>query len=135
MRLRLWVVRSVLRVFVEFWDGYSIFFLSCRTLCSVPGQGLGKTPLSEAQGCRLFVIVQFRPADAPLSPEPGGDQCTGLCVVFYVSCVVFVLLCFFRLNTSSPSGAVGIDTFHSGYSSFPRLSPRLANGPREFFFA
>ena len=55
----------------------------------------GKTPLSEAQGCRLFVIVQFRPADAPLSPEPRGDQCTGLCVFFYVLCVVFVLLCFF----------------------------------------
>ena len=42
----------------------------------MPGQGLGKTPLSEAQGCRLFVIVQFHPADALLSPEPGGDQGT-----------------------------------------------------------
>ena len=55
----------------------------------------GKTPLSEAQGCRLFVIVQFRPADALLSLEPGGDRCTGLCVIFYVLCVVFVLICFF----------------------------------------
>ena len=51
------------------------FFLSCRPPRSVPGQGSGKTPLSEAQGCRLFVIVQFRPADALLSPEP-GDQGT-----------------------------------------------------------
>ena len=33
-------------------------------------------PLSEAQGCRFFVIAQFRPADAPLSLEPGGDQGT-----------------------------------------------------------
>ena len=110
-----------------------ILFLSCRTPCSVPGQGLGKTPLSEAQGCRLFVTVQFRPADAPLSPESGGDQGTGLCVIFYVLCVVFVLLCFFRLNTSTPSGAVGVDTFHPGYSSFPRLTPRLADGPRKVF--
>ena len=38
----------------------------------MPGQDSGKTPLSEAQGCRLFVIVQFGPADALLSPEPGG---------------------------------------------------------------
>ena len=42
----------------------------------MPGQGSGKTPLSEAQGCRLFAIVQFRPADALLSPDPGGDQGT-----------------------------------------------------------
>ena len=42
----------------------------------MPGQDSGKTPLSEAQGCRFFVNVQFRPADALLSPEPGGDQGT-----------------------------------------------------------
>ena len=61
----------------------------------MPGQGLGKTPLSEAQGCRLFVIVQFRPADALLSPEPGGDQGTLFArnvVQGYVR--VCVLLCF-----------------------------------------
>ena len=52
------------------------FVFSCRTPCSVPGQGSGETQLSEAQGCRFFVIAQFRPADALLNPEPGGDQGT-----------------------------------------------------------
>ena len=74
----LWVVRNVLRVFVGFWGGsfFFSFFVSCRAPCSVPGQGAGKTPLSEAQGCRFFVVVQVRPADALLSPEPRGDQGT-----------------------------------------------------------
>ena len=34
------------------------------------------TPLSEAQDCRFFVFVQFCPADALRSPEPGVDQGT-----------------------------------------------------------
>ena len=75
----LWVVRSVLRVFVGFWgDSFHscFFFLSRRAPCLVPGQGSGKTPLSEAEGCRFFVVVQFRPADALLSPQPGDDQST-----------------------------------------------------------
>ena len=55
---------------------FPFFFPSCRTSCLASGQGSGKTPLSEAQDCRLFVYVQFRPADALLSPEPGGDQAT-----------------------------------------------------------
>ena len=47
------------------WGGSFHFFfsLSCRTPCSVPGQGWGKTLLLEAQDCRFFVVVQFRPAD------------------------------------------------------------------------
>ena len=111
----------------------------------MPGQGSGKTPLSEAQGCRLFVIVQFHPADTLLSPEPGGDQGTlfarhvvqgyvRVCVSSFMFCVL-CLFCFVfcRLNTSSPSGAVGVATFHPGYLSFPRLTPRLADGPREIF--
>ena len=67
----------------------------------MPGQGSGKTPLSEVQGCHLFVIVQFRPADALLSPEPGGDQGTlfarhvvqgyvRVCVSFFIFCVLFL---------------------------------------------
>ena len=71
------------------------------------GQGSGTTPLSQAQGCRFFVIVQFRPADALLSPEPGGDQGTlfarnvvqgyvWVCVSYFIFLrVVFVLPCFF----------------------------------------
>ena len=47
-------------------------------------------------------------------------------------CVVFVLL-FFRLNTSPPRGAVGEATFHPGYLSFPRLTRRHTDGPREVF--
>ena len=70
----------------------------------MPGQGSGKTSLSEAQGCHLFVIVQFRPADALLSPERGGDQGTLLarnvvlgyvrvCVSYFMFCVLY-LFCF-----------------------------------------
>ena len=73
----------------------------------MPGKGLGRTPLSEAQGCRFLVVVQCRLADALLSPEPGGDQGTLLArnmVQGYVRVcvsssiflrVVFVLLWFF----------------------------------------
>ena len=57
--------------------------------------------LSEAQGCRLFVIVQFRPADALLSLEPGGDQGTlfacnvvqgyvRVCVSYFIFCVLYL---------------------------------------------
>ena len=109
MSLCLWVVHSVLRVFVGFWGGsfQFFFFLSCRTPCSVPGQSSGTTPLSEAQGCRFFVVVQFRPSDALFSPEPGGDQGTPLarnvvqgyarvCVIFFFVCVCCICstLCF-----------------------------------------
>ena len=120
-------------------------FLSCQTPCSVPGQGSGKTPVSVAQGCRFFV-VQFRPADALLSPEPGGHQGTlfarsvvqryvRACLYHLVCflCVVFVLLCFFRRNTFPPRGAVSAATFHTGYLSFLRLNPRHADGLREVF--
>ena len=104
-----------------------------------------KTPLSEAQGCRLFVVVQFRPADALLSPESGGDQGTlfarnvvqgyvRVCVSSYIFCVLYLFyFVFFRLNTSPPSGAVSVANFHPGYLSFPRLAPSLADGPREVF--
>ena len=58
-------------------------------------------PLYDAQGCRLFVIVQFRPADALLSPEPGGDQGTlfarnvvqgyvRACVSSFIFCVLYL---------------------------------------------
>ena len=40
----------------------------------MPGRNSGKTLIFEAQGCRFFVVVQFRPADALLSPEPEDDQ-------------------------------------------------------------
>ena len=134
-------------VFPESWSGFGsvlTIFLSCRSPCSVSGQGSGNTPLSEAQDCRFFVVAQFCPADALLSPEPGGDQGTlfarnvvqgyvRACVssFIYFLCVVFVLLS--RLNTSPPRGAVGDAAFHPGYLSFPRLTPHHANGPWEFF--
>ena len=112
----------------------------------MPGQGSGKTPLSEAQGCRLFVIVQFHPDDALLSPEPGGDQGTlfarnvlqgyvRVCVssLSFMCCICSTLF-FFRLRKHvPPSGAVGVATFHPGYLSFPRLNPRHADGSRGGF--
>ena len=101
------------------------------------------TPLSEAQDCRFFVFVQFCPADALLSPEPGGDQGTlfahhvvqGYIWDCALSFSFFVLYMFylFRLNTPSPCGAVGVVTFHSGYLSFPHLTPRHADGPGDIF--
>ena len=80
----------------------------------MPGQGSGETPLSEAQGFRFFVIVQLCPADALLSPEPGGrleypvrssrgtGLCTSLCVISYLLRVVFVLLLFFSTKCFPP---------------------------------
>ena len=71
-------------------------------------------PLSEARGCRFFVVVQFRPADAFPSPEPAGDQGTlfarnvvqgyvRFCVSSFIFlCVVFVLLCFFSSKHFPP---------------------------------
>ena len=82
----------------------------------MPGQGSGKTSLSEAQGCRLFVIVQFRPADALLSPAPGGNQGTlfarnvvqgyvRVCVSYFIFCVLYLFyFVFFRLNPSPLAG-------------------------------
>ena len=66
------------------------------------GQSSGETPLYEARGCHFFVIVQFLPADAFLSPEPGGDQGTlfarqvvqgyvRVCVSSFMFCVLHLL--------------------------------------------
>ena len=118
--------------------------MSCRTPCSVPGQGSGKTPLFEAQGCRLVAIVQFRPADALLSPEPGGDQDTlfarnvvqgyvRVCVSYFIFCVLYLFCFVFSTKHFPPKRAVGVATFHPGYLSFPRLTPRHTDGPREVF--
>ena len=79
------------------------------------------------------MFVQFRPADALLSPEPGGDQGSlfahnvvqGLymcmCLIYYLFFVLY-LFYLFRLNNPPPHGAVGGVTFHSGYLSLPRLT-------------
>ena len=103
-------------VFVVFWDSsFNFFFLFVLTnpLLS-PGPGSGKTPLSEAQGCRFFVIVQFRSADALLSPEPWGDQGTlfardviqgyvRVCVSSFTFCVLCLFyFVFFRPNICPP---------------------------------
>ena len=87
--------------------------MSCRTPCSVPGQGSGETPLSEAQGCRLFAIVQFRPAGALLSPEPGGDHDTlsarnvvqgyvRVCMSFFIFYVLYLFYFFFFFVQTLP---------------------------------
>ena len=79
------------------------------------GQGSCKTPLSEAQGCRFFVVVQFRPADALLSAEPGSDQGTlfarnvvqgyvRVCVSYFIFSVFICSTLIFRLNTSPLAG-------------------------------
>ena len=134
--LCLCVVRSVLRAFVGFRGGFPLFFfLSCRTPWSVP--------LSEAQGCRFF-FAHFRPADALLISEPGGDQSTlfarnvvqgyvRVCVLSFIFCVLYLFHFVFSSEDFPPSGAVGVANFHPGYLSFPRLTPRLADIQREVF--
>ena len=88
----------------------------------------------------LTSVVQFRPADALLSPEPGGDHGTQFArnvVQGYVRACVSSLLFWvldlfyfvFRLYTFPPRGAVGVATFHPRYLSFPCLTPRHADGP------
>ena len=90
------------------------FIMSCRTPCSVPGQGSGETSLSEAQGCRFFVMIQFRPADALLSPEPGGDQralfarnvvqgYVRVCVSNFIFCVLYTFYVVFSAKRLPPS--------------------------------
>ena len=129
---------------VWFWGGYFHFFSFRLAEPPAQCQGSGKTPLSEAQGFRFFVIAQFRPADALFSPEPGGDQGTLFACnvvqgyvracessfIFFVRCICSIL--FFRLNTPPSRGAVGVATFHPEYLSNPRLTHN-ADGPWEFF--
>ena len=70
-------------------------------------------PLSKAQGCRFFVIVQFRPADALLSPEPGGDQGTlfarnvvqdyvRVCMSYFIFCVLYLFYFVFSTKHFPP---------------------------------
>ena len=146
MSLRLCVVRSVLRVFVGFWGGSSINFsfcpaeppAQCRVRVRVKRRYLKRRAVAFSS---LFNFALPSPSSAqsqgatrvPCSRVTWyramyGSVCHLLC---FVCCIV--LLCFFRLNTSSPSRAEDVATFHPGYLSFPRLTPRLANGPREVF--
>ena len=99
-------------------------------------------PLSEAQDCRIFVFVLFRPADALLSPEPGDDQGTPFahtvvqgyiwdCVLSVILFVVSVLLVWAK--HSSPSR--GCRWCHLPFRVFvvPSSNPHRVNGPREVF--
>ena len=79
------------------------------------------------------MLVQFRPADALLCPEPGGDQGTlfahnvvqgYICVLYFVFVVLYVFY-LFRLLTPPPRGMVGDVTCHSGYLLFPHLTPAM----------
>ena len=111
----------------------------------MPGQSSGKTPLSEAQGCRLFVVVQFRPADALLSPEPGGDPGTlfarnvvqgyvRACVSFSFFFVLYLFFFVFSAKRFPPMRGCKYAHLPSrGYLSFLRLTPLHADGPRKVF--
>ena len=142
----LWVVRSVLRVFVGFWGGSSINFSFC--------------PAESPAQCRVSVRVKrrylrrravvFLPVFNFALPTTSSAQSRGttwvpcsrltwyiamygfVChILSFVCCICSTL--FFRLSTSPPRGAVGVATFHPWYLSFPRLTPRLADDPREVF--
>ena len=58
------------------WGCFSPFFLRpARTLSVLCRTRVWLfTPLSEARDCQFFDFVQFRPAEALLTPEPGGDK-------------------------------------------------------------
>ena len=133
-----------MRVLVWCWGGISIFFLVLPNPLLGPGQDSGKTPLSEAQGYRLSVIVQFHPADALLSPEPGGDRGTlfarnvvqgyvRVCVSFFIFCVLYLFYFVFSTKRFPPSRGCSVATFYPGYLPFSRLTPRHADGPRGGF--
>ena len=135
----------VFRAFFDWvWGGSSQYFLSpagtppalCRASVRV------FTSLSEAQDYRFGVFVYFHPADALLSPEPGGSQgalfahnvvqdCICHCVLSFLLCVVFDLLV--SAKQSSPSR--GCRWCHLPFRVFVVSSsnPRHANGPREVF--
>ena len=95
----------------------------------MPGRSLAKTPLSEGQGCRIFVIVEFLPAVILLSATSGGDQGTlfarnvvqGYVRVFLSSfpfCVLHYFTLVLRLNNFAFSGAVDVATFHPSVCRF-----------------
>ena len=52
-------------------------------------------------------------------------------LISFVCCICSTL--FFSTKHFPARGAVGVATFHPGYLSFPRLTPRLADGPQEVF--
>ena len=125
------------------WGGSNHFFLVLPTplapapaLCRVRVRVF--TPPSEAQDCCFFVFVQFRPADALLSSEPGGDQGTlfarnvvqgyvRVCVPSFIFCALYLFYFFSSTkHFPPPRGAVGVATFHPWYLSFPRLTPAMA---------
>ena len=147
MSLCLWVVRSLLRVFVGFWGGSFFFFFRyvLRNPCLVQGQGSGKTPLSEAQGCRHFIMFNF-PLPTPFSAQSQGATrvpCSrvtwyramywSVChLSYFVCCIRSTLFCFGYPLPRSRRCRCGA-TFPPECLSFPRLTPRLADGPREVF--
>ena len=96
-----WVVCGVLSVLTDVGWFLPIVFSPADPHAQVRVRVWVIRSILEAQDYRLVVFVHIRPADALLSPEPGGDQGTlfarnivqgyvRACVLF--SCVVFVLL-------------------------------------------
>ena len=71
-----WFVCGISSFWSECGAVLTIFF----SLADPPSQCRARvrviTPPSEAQDSRFFVVVQIRPSDALLSPEPGGEQGT-----------------------------------------------------------
>ena len=110
------------------WGGSYIFFIPADPPAQCRAGVWVIRSLSHAQDYRFFVFVHSRPADALLSPEPGGDQGTPFthnvtrdCVIFFV----FFLFYFLLLDASPRRGTVGSVTFHLGICCFflPPPSP------------
>ena len=73
-------------------------------------------------------------------PTPSSAQSRGATRVpcsrvtwSFIFCVLYLFYFISSTKHFSPRGAVGIATFYPGYLSFPRLTPRRADGPWEVF--
>ena len=131
--------------------GSSCVFPFCRPPRSLLGHGLGYRAAKLGHGTVGFSCsFHYRPADALLSPEPGGrpgqsgySYCcgTGLRVIlfYFLLCMVFCLLLVerFRLGTAPPRGTAGCATFpfRGSFRLCSSRPPRHAGGLREGFDA
>ena len=94
----------------------SLFSFALPTPSSVQSWGATRVPCSR--------VTWYRAMYGPV------------CNLLFYCCVLYMLYFVFSAKHFSLSrGAVGAATFHPGYLSFLRLTPRHADGPRELFFA
>ena len=90
----------------------SLFNFALPTPSSVQSRGATRVPFSRVTWYRAMY----------------GSACL---LLSFVCCVCSTF--FFPTKHFPARGAVGVATFYPGCLSFPRLTPHLADGPREVF--